>query len=71
MPNNNFNYKLSYFSTPRKHDNVFAWNKPVSKSERSNQVTDNILRWEDDGGPVTETRTSLGQVAQINTARRR
>lgn len=63
--------RLSYFLMPRIHGNVFAWNKPAStsKSERSKQATENIQRWEDDGGPVSEAEPSLPQVAETNTPR--
>jgi hypothetical protein len=63
--------RLSYFFEPRIHGNVFAWNKPASKSETSKQATENILRWEDDGGPITETGTPLPlpQVLDKNTVR--
>jgi hypothetical protein len=68
---NEFNGRLSYFFRPRIHGNVVAWNKPASKSERSKQVTENIMRWEDDGGPVSGTGAPLPQVAETNTVRRR
>jgi hypothetical protein len=70
MKNKFYNNRLSYFLTPRIHGNVFAWKKPASKSERSKQVTENILRWEDDGGPVSETATPLSEAPETNTARR-
>jgi hypothetical protein len=60
---------LSYSSTTQIHGNVFAWNKPVPTTEKSKQVTENILRWEDDGGPVSEVESSLPQVAETNTPR--
>ncbi len=69
MKNIYSNSSLSYFFRPRLHGNVFAWNKPASKAERSKQGTENILRWEDDGGPVTETAPPLPQVEETNTAR--
>ena len=69
MKNKYSNGSLSYFYTPRIHGNVFAWNKPASKSERSKQVTENIQRWEDDGGPVIEKSTPLPQVPETNTTR--
>ena len=62
------NSRLSYFFRPRIHGNVFAWNKPASQSEPGKQVTENIMRWEDDGGPVAETGSPLPQVAETNTA---
>jgi hypothetical protein len=57
MKNEYSKERLSYFLRPRIHGNVFAWNNPAStaKSERSKQATENIQRWEDDGGPVSET----------------
>jgi len=61
--------RLSYFLRPRIHGNVFAWNKPASKPERNKQVTENIMRWEDDGGPVSVTATLLPQVGETDTAR--
>ena len=61
--------RSSYFSGPRLHANVFAWNKPASKSETHKQGTENILRWEDDGGLVSETVAPLPQVAENNTPR--
>jgi hypothetical protein len=70
MKNKYSNGRLSYFYTPRKHGNVFAWGKPASKPETGKQVTENILRWEDDGGPVSETVAPLPQVAETNPARR-
>jgi hypothetical protein len=54
--------RSSYFLRPRIHANIFAWNKPPSKPERSKQVTENILRWEDDGGLVIETGSPLPKV---------
>jgi hypothetical protein len=69
MKNEYSNGKFSYFFTPRIHSNVLSWKKPALKSERTRQVTENILRWEDDGGPVSETATPLPKVPKINTAR--
>ena len=68
MKNENSKDNFSYFSRPRLHANVFAWNKPASKSETSRQGTENIQRWEDDGGPVSETVAPLPQVPETNTA---
>ena len=62
------NEKLSYFFKPRIHANVFAWNKPAPKPERRKQVTETIQRWEDDGGPVSETGTQRPQVPETNAA---
>ena len=70
MKNRVSNGRLSYSFTPRIHGNVLAWVKPASKSERSKRLTENILRWEDDGGPVSETGHSITQVAETNTPRR-
>jgi hypothetical protein len=70
MKNKYSNDRLSYIFRPRLHGNVFAWNKPASKPERSKQVKENIMRWEDDGGPVSETGTPLPQVPETNTASR-
>jgi len=69
MKNENSKDKLSYFSTPRIHGNVFAWNKPVSQAEPGRQVPENIQRWEDDGGPVSEPSSVLPQVTETNTPR--
>ena len=71
MKNEYSNDRFSYFLRPRIHGNVFTWNKPASKAERSKQAPENIRRWEDDGGPVIETRTPLPKVVEIDTARRR
>ena len=64
--------RLSYSFSTRIHGNVFALNKPASpsKSERSKQATENIQRWEDDGGPVSETGNTLPQVVETNSVRR-
>ncbi len=70
MKNKLSNGRLSFFFTPRIHGNVLAWVKPASESERSKRVIENILRWEDDGGPVSETGNPLPQVARTNTSRR-
>jgi hypothetical protein len=70
MKNEYSNDRLSYFFTPRIHGNVFAWNKPASKSERSKQAKETIQRWEDDGGPVSETGTPRPQVVETNSTRR-
>lgn len=72
MKNEYSNGRLSYFFSPRIHGNVFAWNKPASRSKTktSKQTTENIQRWEDDGGPVSETGTPLPQVPAINAAGR-
>ena len=69
MKNKYSNDRLSYFSRPRIHGNVLAWNKPTAKSETGKQATENILRWEDDGGPVSGTGAPLPQVAETNTPR--
>ncbi len=71
MKNEHSNDGLSFFLRSRIHGNVFAWNQPVSNSkpERSKQATENIQRWEDDGGPVSETGTLLPQVVKTNTSR--
>ena len=55
--------RLSYFFTPRIHGNVLAWVKPASAAERGRRVNENILRWEDDGGPIFETGNSFLQLA--------
>jgi hypothetical protein len=62
------NGRLSYFFTPRIHGNVLAWVKPASESERSKHVTENILRWEDDGGQMLD----LGNIiTRLNSDRAR
>jgi len=53
--------RLSYFFTPRIHGNVLAWVKPVSAAQRGRRVNENILRWEDDGGPFFEIGNSFPQ----------
>jgi hypothetical protein len=68
MKNKNSKDKLSYFSKPRLHANVFAWKKQASKSETSRPGIENIQRWEDDGGPVLEIVAPLPQIPQTNTA---
>jgi hypothetical protein len=68
MKNKYSNERLSYSLMPRIHGNVFAWNKPASKAERSRQVSENIQRWEDDGGPVSEKGAPLPKVPETNTA---
>ena len=69
MKNENSKDKLSYFSKPRLHANVFAWNKQASKPETSRQGRENIQRWEDDGGPVLEIVAPLPKFQrQTNTA---
>jgi hypothetical protein len=62
MKNKYSNSRLSYFFKPRNHRNVLAWNKPASQTGRGKQATENILRWEDDGGPISE----LVRVQEIN-----
>jgi hypothetical protein len=61
-----FNGRLSYSFTSRIHGNVLAWVKPASKSEKSKRAMENILRWEDDGGPVSETGYPIPQVAETD-----
>jgi len=62
-----FNGRLSYSLASRIHGNVLVWVKPAAETERSKRVSENILRWEDDGGPVSETSTLLPQVTETNT----
>lgn len=69
MKNEYSNGSLSYFFRPRIHGNVLAWNKPAPKPEGSKQVTENIMRWEDDGGPVAATPNPLPKVREINSSR--
>ena len=61
--------RFSYSFTPRIHGNVLAWVKPASRSERTKRVIENILRWEDDGGPVAETVNPLPHRPETNTSR--
>jgi hypothetical protein len=70
MKNRFSNGRLSYSFTPRIHGNVLAWVKPASKSERSKRVIENILRWEDDGGPGSGTGSPIPQGAETDTPRR-
>ena len=70
MKNRFFNGRLSYSFTSRNHGNVLAWVKPASKSEKSKRVIENILRWEDDGGPVSDTGYPITQVADTKAPRR-
>jgi len=58
---------LSFVFRPRLHGNVVAWKMTASESEKSRPAIENILRWEDDGGPVSETGTPLPQVTETNT----
>ena len=44
--------------------------RPDPELERNKGMLENILRWEDDGGPVSETGNPLPQVAETNTPRR-
>ena len=67
MKNRFFNGRISYSFASRIHGNVLAWVKPAPETERSKRVIENILRWEDDGGPVSETGDLLPQVAETNT----
>lgn len=62
-----FNGRLSYFFTPRIHNNVLTWVKPASELEGRTRVIENLLRWEDDGGPVYEAVYPLPQVAETKT----
>ena len=64
MKNKFSNGRLTYFFTPRIHGNVLAWIKPASAVERARRVNENVLRWEDDGGPVFETGDSFPPVAE-------
>jgi hypothetical protein len=54
MKNKLANGRLSYFFTPRIHGNVLAWVKPATASERSKRAIENILRWADDGGQMSD-----------------
>src|SRR5574342_517947 len=64
MKNKFFNGRLSYFFTPRIHGNVLAWLRPASAPEKGQRVDENILRWEEDGGPVFEIGNPFPRVAE-------
>lgn len=69
MKNKFANDRFSYVVTPRIHGNVLAWVKPASMSERSKRANESIMRWEDDGGPISETWHPLSKLqGQTNTA---
>ena len=70
MKNKISNGRLSYFLAPRIHGNVRAWVQPASASEISKRSIESSLRWEDDGGPASETGKPLPQVAETNIRRR-
>jgi hypothetical protein len=55
--------RFSYDLKTRTHRNVLTWVKPHSLSARSKRAIENILRWEDDGGPVSETKDPLSHAA--------
>jgi len=55
---------LSYFFTQRIHGKD---SNNMPELERTEGVLENILRWEDDGGPVFETANPLLQVAENKT----
>jgi hypothetical protein len=61
MKNKFSNGRLSYFLVPRIHGNVFAWVKPAFESERSKRAIENILRWEDDGGQMSDAGSSIAR----------
>jgi hypothetical protein len=65
------NGRLSYSFTPRIHSNVRVWVQPASASERSRRSIESSLRWEDDGGPASETGSPLPQEAETNTPQRK
>jgi hypothetical protein len=56
--------RLFYFFTPGIHGNVLAWVKPASAAQSGRRVNENILRWEQDGGPVLEAGHSFLQGAE-------
>lgn len=60
MKNKLANGRLSYFFTPRIHGNVLAWVKPATASERSKRAIENILRWADDGGQMSDIGNAPG-----------
>jgi hypothetical protein len=59
MKNKPSSSRLSYFFAPRIHGNVLAWVKPASESEKSQQIFENIQRWEDDGGGIVDEFASM------------
>jgi hypothetical protein len=61
MKNRLSNGSLSYSFTPRIHGNVLAWVKPAFKLERSKHVIENILRWEDDGGQMSDIGAQIAR----------
>ncbi len=67
MKNKSLKPGLTYFFGQHIHGKVLAWVKPASASEIGKRVIEDILRWEDDGGPVYETGNPLLRVAEINT----
>ena len=65
MKNKNSNGRLAYFLAPRNHGNVRVWVQPASASQVSKRASESSLRWEDDGGPASETGNQLPPVAEI------
>ena len=65
MKNKFSNGRLSYFFTPRNHGNVRTWVMSASAAaKKGRRVNENILRWEDDGGPVFEIGNSFPSAAE-------
>ncbi len=58
------NWKLFYF-----FKQLFHNEHPDHKSEskKSKVAAENVLRWEDDGGPVVQTGDPIPQVAENET----
>jgi len=74
MKNKSSNRGWSYFFRQRIHGRhpvkILELVGPDSELERNKGVNENILRWEDDGGPVLETgNPPLPQLAEIKTPR--
>jgi hypothetical protein len=73
MNNKSSDHGLAYFFTQRIHgkdpDNVLELVRLDSELEGSKGVLENILRWQDDGGPVFEPGNPLPQVVEKNTPR--
>ena len=70
MKNNSSSRGLSYFFRQlilsRDSNNVPEWVRPESKATEIKP--ENILRWEDDGGPAVEiSNPALPQLAENNT----
>jgi hypothetical protein len=70
MKNKNSNDRWSYFLAPRNHGNVRAWVPLASASQKSKRSLESNLRWEDDGGPASETGELHPQGLETSISRR-